>query len=239
MTRRFSLLAGLPRGRSPRAMACLTIVCLLALAGAAAAEEAMTFHLAAIGNPHKCGGACPKVIAAEGEIVDATPDAFFDFLGGHRDDGNVHAIVFLNSPGGKVVAAMELGKIFRRAGIAAVVARAEPHVDDGLTHFTGGRCFSACVYALMGAKKRVIPPQSKVGLHRMFAYDSGGDGAASASERRRRYDDGRMAGVLQRYSSTMGINPALVRNAEHGAPDALRILTPTQIAKWRLGSPNF
>ena len=36
---------------------------------------------------------------------------------------------------------------------------------------TGGGCYSACVYALMGAEKRVIPHGSKVGIHRMFTYE--------------------------------------------------------------------
>jgi hypothetical protein len=205
----------------------------------AAAQNAMRFRLASIGDPRKCGAACPQVIAAEGEIVNSTPDSLRAFLGVNLHGKNLHAIVFLHSPGGKVVAAMEIGKIFRQMGIAAVVARAGLGSARGLTQFTGGDCFSACVYALMGAKKRVIPAQSKVGLHRMFAYETDPDRSDSASDRRRRFDDGRMADALRRYSAMMGISPGLVAKAEHGPPDRLRILTPAEIAKWRLGSPKL
>ncbi|MFM9152903.1 MAG: hypothetical protein ACKOPC_04745, partial [Methylocystis sp.] len=38
-----------------------------------------------------------------------------------------------------------------------------------------GRCYSACVYALMGGSRRVIPPESRVGVHRMFNYSTNFD----------------------------------------------------------------
>ena len=37
--------------------------------------------------------------------------------------GNLHGIVLLDSPGGKVVASMELGQAIRRLGMAVIVAR--------------------------------------------------------------------------------------------------------------------
>lgn len=212
----------------------LYVLGLLAFTEAVQAAETMTFRLASTG---KCGVSCPKVIAAEGEITDRTPRDFVDFVYGNLPGRHLDALVLIDSPGGKVVAAMELGKVFRRIGVAAMVARAEPPFDSGPIRFSGGSCFSACVYALMGAKKRVVPRQSKVGLHRMFAYESGADPADFTGERRRRFDNGKMAGVLQRYAAMMGVSPNLVDAAEHGSFDTARVLTPTEIAKWRLSSP--
>ncbi len=223
------------RGRfaAPRVMIFAFALGLLPLAREAFGAEAMTFRLASSG---KCAASCSKVIAAEGEIADRTPQDFVDFLRGNPLGGAADAIIFINSPGGKVVAAMELGKLFRREGVAAAVGRAEIRFDGRPIRIASGNCFSACVYALMGARTRLIPRRSRIGLHRMFAYESGGDFAEADAAPRRRLDDGKLAGALQRYSAMMGVSPELVHAAEHGAPDTLRILTPAEISKWRLGS---
>ncbi|WP_424361256.1 hypothetical protein [Methylocystis parvus] len=84
---------------------------------------------------------------------------------------------------------MELGQAMRRLGMAVVVAR--PAAEQGSQNMAlvSGRCYSACVYALMGGKKRVIPPQSRVGIHRMFNYRRA---ALSAS--------GKLRAMLARYA---------------------------------------
>ena len=48
---------------------------------------------------------------------------------------------------------MQLGMALRRVGALAIVARAGPVAQRGSgVVLTGGGCYSACVYALMGAK---------------------------------------------------------------------------------------
>jgi hypothetical protein len=211
----------------------------LLICGATAAAEEMSFRVVSVGDPRGCRGGCPQVIAAEGEITQRTPQAFLNFVQANLGRRNLHAIVFIHSPGGRVMAAMELGRVLRKLGAAAVVARAQSTSIDGLTYFTGARCFSACVYALMGGKKRVIPPQSEVGIHRMFTYEMERDPSGPFMERRRVYDDGGMATALSRYSGMMGISSALVREAEHVSSDTLHIVTPTEMARWHLGSRRF
>ncbi|MGO9674064.1 MAG: hypothetical protein ACLPSF_07840 [Methylocella sp.] len=137
-------------------------------------------------------------------------------------------VVFIDSPGGKIVAGIELGKIFRKIGVTASVARIGEGEEGSAAEPTSGMCFSACVYALMGAQRRIAPRDSKIGIHRMFAYD----GVS------RRFDDGKMAAMLRRYSNMMGVSPDLVAATEKGTSDAIRILTPAEIARWRLASPG-
>lgn len=220
---------------------CLSLGCLLAVAFApcqASAQE-MTFRLVLVGNQAKCGESCPVVIAAQGEITNETPDAFLSFIEGNVGRTNLHAIVFLDSPGGKVVASMELGKIMRRIGAAAIVGRVDPEARNGMSEFLAARCLSACVYALVGAKKRVIPPQSLVGIHRMFTYVDAADSYGSAEMRYKRYDNGQMAAVLARYTGSMGVSPALIAMAEHISSDRIHIMTRAEIARFRLGSSKF
>ncbi len=88
----------------------------------AAHADDMTFSLVSVGNSAQCGRRCPVVIEAEGEIGDQTPAQFLEFVQENVGQGNLHAVVFLDSPGGKVAASMELGRAFRRIGAAVVIA---------------------------------------------------------------------------------------------------------------------
>jgi hypothetical protein len=207
------------------------LCCVLAPLGARAGE--MTFRLVEFGNPAKCRQACPQGIAAEGEIASRTPQAFLDFIGAHIRSGRLHSIVLMHSQGGQVVASMELGEAFRKIGAAVIVARAPPGraVADGSVF--SGRCYSACVYALMGAIKRVVPSQSRVGIHRMFTFEPNRS-PDSPSGLSRAYAAPPLVKRLEDYAEAMGINPELVWTAEGIDPDEIRVLTGTEMRRWHL-----
>ena len=209
-------------------------LCVAALVPAFAHAEEMSFRVVSV-NSGGCGANCPQVIAAQGEIGPETPDAFVAFVRENARGGNLHGIVLLDSPGGKVVASMELGQAIRKLGMAVIVAR--PAADQSRTMaLVSGRCYSACVYALMGGRRRVIPPQSSVGIHRMFNYSTSFDIAEGGLVRERNYDDGGMLQTLSRYAAMMGVSTELVKLAERTSPDKLYVLTGADIARWRLGS---
>jgi len=211
-----------------------TVVFALCFAASAAHAEEMSFRAVGV-NSGGCGDRCPQVIAAQGEIGPETPDAFVAFVRENARGGNLHGIVLLDSPGGKVVASMELGQAIRKLGMAVIVAR--PAANQSRTMaLVSGRCYSACVYALMGGRKRVIPAQSSVGIHRMFNYSTNFDIAEGGFVRERNYDDGGMLQTLSRYAAMMGVSTELVRLAERTSPDKLYVLTGADIARWRLGS---
>jgi len=200
----------------------------------AKADDDMAFQIVNAGNPAQCGTACPQMISAEGQISNQTPAVFRAFISEHYNRGNLYAVVLLDSYGGKVVAAMELGKIFRQIGAAVIVAQTGSGSSPA-----GGRCFSACVYALMGGKKRVIPVESQVGVHRMVAYGDGYDSRFSDGAPMRRLDNGTVASALSRYCASMGIDPAVIALAEHTSPDGLHILSRSEIARWHLAASRF
>jgi hypothetical protein len=198
------------------------------MAFATARAEEMNFRV--IGAPEA------RVIAVQGEINDDTPDAFLNFVNENVGSGNVHGVVLLDSPGGKVVASMELGRAIRRLGMAVVVARPAAGSDRGALSLASGRCYSACVYALMGGARRVVPPGSKVGVHRMFNYSTNFDLAEGGVVRERNLDDGGMRATLSDYARSMGVSTDLVMLAERTSPDQLYMLTGGDIARWRLAS---
>jgi hypothetical protein len=206
--------------------------------GMAHAEE-MSFRLVSVGSPTRCGGDCPAVVAAEGEITDQTPYDFRNFVTSNVGRADLHAIIFLDSPGGKVLAAMELGRIWRQLGVAAIVGRVDPAQPRSVTQFLAARCLSACVYALIGAKKRVIPPGSVVGIHRMFFYEGQAGPIGDGTAVYRHYDNGGMKALLSHYTSRMGVSPALITMAEKISSDHLHILSRSEIALYHLGSAQF
>ena len=208
----------------------------LSLAASVSARAEMQFSLTTIGG--SCGSHCPLAIVADGEITDSTPDEFVAFVRANARSRNVRSVVLLNSPGGKVVASMELGRVFRKVGAATVVARAVSD-SEGHSHLAAGRCFSACVYALMGGRKRVVPAQSLVGVHRMFALEAGADPAGGGGGARWRFDNGDMRNTLSRYSQSMGVSRELIATAERTPTETLHLLSPSEVARWRLGSTRF
>jgi hypothetical protein len=191
---------------------------------AAAEQASMTFRSVNF-DSNDCGANCPQVVVADGVIEAETPQAFADFARQEAKAPRLPSVIFMNSPGGNVVASMELGAEFRKlraavvvAGYASVGTRSGP---------ISGQCLSACVYALMGATRRVAPPESRVGLHRMFLGPTGGgDGLA----------DRAFVGRLAKYAARMGVNPALVWRAESLPPGVLHALTPQEIVRWRLAA---
>lgn len=181
----------------------------------------MDFRLQSVSDGTGCRGHCPRVIVAEGQITNSTPDEFLEFLRENVRDRDLRTVVLMNSQGGYVMASMELGQMFRRIGAATVVAH---------------QCLSACVYAFMGGVRRVAPHGATLGIHRMFANTSDG---SMQPRLRRVYDDGSMAGVLMRYSSRMGVSRDLIRYAEHISSQSIHVVTADEMARWRLASRSF
>jgi hypothetical protein len=206
----------------------------LALSPAPAEAESMTFRVEPL-ESGGCGARCPHVIVADGVIEAETPQAFIDFLKSDSSDAKLRRIVFFNSRGGNVVASMVFGHLLRELRVAGIVGR----FDSGSTGPYTGECLSACVYAMMGAVRRIAPPGSEVALHRMSIIESENGGWGGASHVTRSFADAPMVAVLQRYARRMGVNPALVRTAESLPPDSVHFLTLGEMRRWSFATSQF
>lgn len=229
--------------RSRRGASILLACALAWAAGAVAAtpsfaSEPMTFRLTTVGGPDGCRRTCAEVIAAEGEIDNDTADRFIGFLSDHLQDQDLRPVVLLQSPGGTVVGAMELGTVFRKIGAAVIVAaaRVDGGTDEG--RLTPGACLSACVYAFIGGKRRVVPPVSRLGIHRMVINEQV-RGASGSLETQQIFGSEQIVSSLSAYTRMMGVDPRMIGYAESISPDSLHIVTPREIARWRLGRPRL
>jgi hypothetical protein len=217
------------------ARAALALACLapgLAMAG----SEPMHFHVAPL-ESRDCGYKCPNVVVADGVIEPDTPDQFLNFAREAARQPNLKSVMLINSPGGNVVASMEFGAKLRQLGMAAIVAS---YGSDGvLSGPTPGECVSACVYALMGAVKRVAPTQSRVALHRMSVSQSEAPTRGHAGYVTRRFADNRLVDIVARYARAMGVSPEVVLQAESLDPDHIRSLSAAEMRRWRLANSKL
>ncbi len=170
-----------------------------------------------------CGAKCNSIVVAEGVIEPETPGDFLAFVDREHLTPASHSLMYIDSPGGNVVAAMELGEEFRRYRLSAVVASASSGGEFAAR--AAGQCVSACVYALMGAVRRVAPLSSHVALHRMSAE------AETPTSDGRVYADQRLVGIVARYARHMGVSPRIVLMAESLPPDEIRALAPSEMQR--------
>ena len=163
----------------------------------------------------------------------------------------IHAGALIDVEAGKVLAGqwilvdgdriVAIQSRMRQFGTAVVVARVvEGSSDDPNGQFVSARCMSACVFVLMGGKKRVVPSHSQVGIHRMFRDEFGPDPAGDRNRKfERMFASGSMVDIVSRYTGAMGISRDLIATAERVSPDDIHIVTPLELTRWRLGSPKL
>jgi len=215
----------------------LASVAALALAGPARAGSGpMQFRVEPL-QMAGCAERCPNVVVADGVIEPDTPQQFVDFARAAARAQNLKSVMLINSPGGNVVASMEFGARLRQLGMAAIVAS---YGYDGMRSGpAAGECVSACVYALMGAVRRIAPEQSRVALHRMSVSYAETPTRGRIGSVSRRLADGRLVDIVAKYARQMGVNPEVVRQAERGDPDHVQMLSAGEMRRWRLASPKL
>ena len=176
-----------------------------------------------------CGAGCDEWIAAEGGFDLGSADRLRAFL--RKFPGRTPPIYF-QSPGGIQEEAIAIGRLMHERGMTAGVARTLPYGcapgketgDRCLAlkrsgqpiaaelRSTGASCSSACVYALLGAKTRLVPPDARLGVHasrRVHVYPDGRVTRTSG-------DDARLAEAtseLKDYVQEMGVDVALIDTA--------------------------
>ena len=137
----------------------------------------MVFYLAK-GEPDACCPGCSKWIAAEGEFDQYTGTLLHSFLVRQHAE---HLPIYFDSPGGLLRPAMLVGRLLRTRGMTAGVSRTNPDACAGADDRTcmalkqsgetlpakldsAASCSGACIYALIGAKVRQVPPGAVLGV---------------------------------------------------------------------------
>jgi hypothetical protein len=89
------------------------------------------------------------------------------------------SVVYLNSPGGSLIAGIELGRLFRKYGLSTDIGRKLPASTKRFDIEAGG-CYSACAYAYLGGQFRYFHENSRYGVHQFKSRESEGGDEGSA-----------------------------------------------------------
>jgi hypothetical protein len=128
--------------------------------------------------------------------------------------------LLLQSPGGSVRDALDLGRHLRAAGIATEI-------------LSGEFCYSACPYLFAGGTTRTAAPSASIGVHQHYFGENTLLPAFVAVE-----DIQRGQAEVMAYLDDMGLDPLVMRHALATPPDEIYILLPEELERYRFVSES-
>jgi hypothetical protein len=215
--------------------------------GSADNSSPMRFALYAEGSPETCASACRPLIAATGMITADTPRQFIAFVRdnalqaaqGGNQGGQPGATVVLESDGGSVLGAVDLGRAIRRFGFATTVGhvverRATAFMKYGETSARAD-CQSMCTFVLLAGVQRHVPTDARVLVHQIWLGDRREDAVASNYTAEDLVVVQRDIGSILQYTIEMGGDAELVELSLKVPPwEPMRALTRDEIRRTKL-----
>ena len=128
--------------------------------------------------------------------------------------------VDVDSPGGEIFSALEIGRMLRAEGASISVGK-------------GASCISSCVFPLMGAIERSISSDAHLGIHRpsLRGRPQGGPERFSEDE----IVDA-MTDQLVSYAKQMNVPRTIVDALMAVPPDRVVLLSPAELARYGIHS---
>src|SRR5262245_56691405 len=213
----------------------------------------MIFYVAK-GAPDACGRGCSEWIAAEGAFDTGAAARLRTFLSKHRD---ANGPIYFHSPGGLADRAFSIGRMMRQRGMTAGVSRTRPEACRTLNEKAcnalkrSGQtltaelnalatCNSACVYALIGATERRVPPGARLGVHSSKLIKLYSDGRAALVQPETVRSQARVREAQTRkYISEMGIDVRLFDIVSRTPHESVHYLSRDEIAGFRIDPREF
>ena len=134
----------------------------------------MTFRIAEGRGPR----GATRWVSATGQIQGNTAAQFDAFRKANKIEG---LPLVLDSTGGRVAAAMAMGRMVRSLRMQTTVGRTISEGSGDLVRSQDVSCASACVLVLMGGTERSVPEDARIDLH-MFSVELDADGNKARSD---------------------------------------------------------
>jgi hypothetical protein len=213
------------------------------VAGSADNSMPMRFTLLTEGSPETCGTTCRPLIAASGMITVDTARQFITFV---RDNAlqtapgaQADATVVLESDGGSVLGALDLGRAIRRFGFATTVGHVVEHRSSTSLKYgeATGRadCQSMCTFVLLAGVHRHVPPDAQVLVHQIWLGDRREDAVAANYTAEDLVVVQRDIGAILQYTAEMGGDVELVALSLRVPPwEPMRALTREELRRMKL-----
>ena len=188
------------------------------------------------------GCVCGFKLRIDGEIVAATVEQVRKLFAVRRAiKGSYSESFYINSFGGSVTAAMEIGRMFRTER-AWISLRPDMHKQAAVwwTRTStpelerAGNCVSACVLILAGAVERNLWV-GRVGIHRPY-LDTTPQKPVTVDEVREGY--GRLLHDLRGYLREMNVSERLADDMLAVEPEKVHYLNEAELKMYRLADPD-
>jgi hypothetical protein len=128
--------------------------------------------------------------------------------------------VFFNSPGGNLLAGINLGRQIRADGFYTYVNAANGMDSYGTPSRKAGLCASACTLAFLGGRFRYIDANSVYAVHRFYSPTAETDGVDIAQI---------LSAAIVQYMRDMGVDPGLFTLMTEGGRTDVVIPTREQL----------
>lgn len=128
----------------------------------------------------------------------------------------------LDSPGGSVMDALEIGALIHEKGYATSVA-------------AGALCASSCPIVFASGKERIATPQSAIGVHQIYASALSPDAESVLRMAGSAMSDAQSTTArITRHLAETGVDPALWLHALETPPTQLYYFSPEEMTALRL-----
>jgi hypothetical protein len=216
------------------AVACLALPILDSTTDAARIQRAlpMQFEFWTEGPAQACGSKCRTWVSATGAITADTPRDFEAFARNHKLRG---ATIALDSDGGSVLGALELGRAIRRLGMITTVGKTIDLAPNDRTQRRArlsphAYCESMCAFVLLAGIERHVPAEARVLVHQIWLGDRRDDPTAASYSAEDLVLVQRDIGRLARYTVEMGGSIGLLEIALRIPPwEPMRALTREEL----------
>ncbi len=198
----------------------------------------MRFASVTEGPADVCIDRCRQLIVASGMITADTPRQFAAFVN-ENSLQNTQAVVVLESDGGSVLGALDLGRAIRRFGLGTTVGRViERRAKSGTAYGevnTRADCQSMCTFVLLGGVERDVPRDARVLVHQIWLGDRRDDAVAASYTAEDLEVVQRDIGSIMQYTVEMGGDIELVALSLKVPPwEPMRALSRDELRRTRL-----
>lgn len=184
---------------------------------------------------HHCGGNALEscLIYAQGDIDSGAAKRFQDFLESERPEG---FSMLLDSRGGNLGAAIELGKAVRRARLNTFIASKSEAIFEEATD--KAVCLSACAYVFLGGRERAMAQGARLGFHQFSIPNSSAAFQTGAGNAFGLTYGQQVSSLLVGYIVEMGVDARLFVLATSANPTDMFFPTEDQLREYAVLTPS-
>jgi ATP-dependent protease ClpP protease subunit len=134
------------------------------------------------------------------------------------DSSTTGFTIRMDSNGGDLYASLEIGRMFRKARVYALV---------------GNQCISSCVFLLAGAVDRWIGDGAVVAIHRPFTTDAGETSFSNIQKITTKLNND-----VSMYLREMNIPQSLFDDMKRVSPESIKVLTNAELTSYGLNGTD-